>query len=218
MKIFFYSVFVLLFPISTWAQPGKISLFGIGVIQIHQQINHKTGIAISDPYLILYSDSACALVYDIVRKPDKYMVKVFPEVNYCGAISSFCPIYICLKETSNYFHVQINEQETKYVKKADTAKCKIQITFSTYENYLKDCNYLVRKDSLSNKIRTFPNDSASEIIHGNVYDDLHPLELSGDWIKVGFSRATGKYTTEYITGWIRWRRENEFCVYRVKDD
>jgi hypothetical protein len=146
---------------------------------------------------------------------------------------NFCPMYykpdygimhfVCIEETTNSYKVLTGVSEYKFLPKTNDYK------FRNWEEYILE-SYGIRRGiepAWKQPIRVKPLESSKEIEIPEGLENLCPLELEGDWVKVKYdcfynsesNEYEGEPCYEYIdkcddsaVGWIKWREKNVILI------
>jgi hypothetical protein len=112
----------------------------------------------------------------------------------------------CVGEDKSRYEVIVNEENRlkKFVKKDD-----IVLKFQTWENHILK-TFAVDFNRKDNPLREKP-DGKEKVVDLPKETTFHPVELKGDWLKVGWdsSKKEGKETG---FGWVKWKENQKLLI------
>ncbi|HYG39528.1 MAG TPA: hypothetical protein VD908_12950 [Cytophagales bacterium] len=183
------------------------------------------GLIISPSRFEIYNDS---LLNDKIASWDMY--KDEGKINLCSKL--FKPDYgimhfVCIAKSEKAYKVLVNFSEIKYLPKTKN------YDFKTWDEYISQ-SFGIRR-LINNKgdfsknysLRIKPNDNADTLVIPKGHELFCPMEIKGDWIKVRYDCFYNDENNSYegepchnyidkcknpLTGWLRWRQENQLLI------
>ena len=183
------------------------------------------GLVIAPPKFDVYDDSLLAVKYgswDMYENSD--------EIKFCSKF--FKPDYgimhfVCIGKTNKAYKILVNYSDIKYLPKTK------DYNFKTWNEYLLQ-SYGIRRlttetdgISVNFPLRILPNENADTLIIPKGYEMFCPMEIKGDWVQVKYdcfyNEDNNPHETEpchnfidncknSLTGWLRWRQENNLLI------
>lgn len=115
----------------------------------------------------------------------------------------------CIKEVDGYYEVIVNESQ----KRRMWIKASSDITFITWEEFLKGVVCVSNYDTIANPVRIEPNEDSEICFSGDWCWDI--VNIQGFWAQVMYSSIDEDLTDEYnreFRGWIKWRDKEKLLV------
>jgi hypothetical protein len=183
------------------------------------------GLIIAPPKFEIYNDS---LLNDKIASIDMY--EDATKINLCSKF--FKPDYgimhfVCIAKSEKAYKVLVNFSDIKYLPRIKN------YYFKTWDEYISQ-SFGIRRltndnGDISEKYATRikPEDNADTLVIPKGHELFCPMEIKGDWIKVRYdcfyndenNSHEGEPCHSYIgkcknplTGWLRWRQENQLHI------
>lgn len=183
------------------------------------------GLIIAPPKFEIYNDS---LLNEKFASWDMYEDE--SKINLCSKF--FKPDYgimhfVCIAKSEKAYKVLVNFSDIKYLPKTK------KYDFKTWDEYIFQ-SFGIRRNTNDNRdisnnhpLRKKPEDNADTLVIPKGNELFCPMEIKGDWIKVRYDCLYNDENNPYedepchnyidkcknpLTGWLRWRRENQLLI------
>ncbi|MGB3074736.1 MAG: hypothetical protein WBB36_05425 [Chitinophagales bacterium] len=191
----------------------------------NQESSLGIGLIIAPLKFEIFNDS---LLKDKISSWDMY--EDASQINMCSKF--FKPDYgimhfVCIAKSEMAYKVLVNFSDVKYLPNTKNYHFKI------WDEYISQSFGISRLTSKNGDIskkcplRIKPNDNADTLIISNGHESFCPMEIKGDWVKVRYDCFYNDENNSYVgepchnyiekcknplTGWLRWRQENQLLI------